>query len=85
MTERPAAPAEPARAPGPPGAPRTVRTVHLGGRRELAVHDVDAMRPGQRIEGPAVVESETTTVLLRNGDLARATPHGWLDIDIAAA
>ena len=81
----PAAPAEPARAPGPPGAPRTVRTVHLDGRRELAVHDVDAMRPGQRIEGPAVVESETTTVLLRNGDLARATPHGWLDIDIAAA
>ena len=44
----PAAPAEPARAPGPPGAPGTVRRVHLGGWRELAVYDIDAMTPGQR-------------------------------------
>ena len=81
----PAAPAEPARAPGPPRAPGTARRVHLGGWRELAVYDLDAMTPGQRIEGPAIVESQTTTVLLRIGDLARTTPHGWLDIDIAAA
>lgn len=49
------------------------------------MYDIDAMTPGQVIEGPAIVESEPATVLLRDGDVARATPHGWLDIGIAAA
>jgi hypothetical protein len=29
-----------------------------------------------------VIESATTTTLLRPGDRARATAHGWLDIAI---
>ncbi len=51
----------------------------------MPVFDFEALAPGQAVEGPAVVESATTTVLLRPGDLARTTPLGWLDIAVAAA
>ena len=81
----PAMPAEPALAPGVPGAPDGARRAWLDGWRELPVHELDALVPGQWIEGPAIVESATTTVLLRSGDSASTTPHGWLDIGIAAA
>ena len=81
----PAMPAEPALAPGVPGAPDGARRAWLEGWRELPVHELDALIPGQRIEGPAIVESATTTVLLRAGDSAVTTPYGWLDIDIDAA
>ena len=81
----PAVPAEPALVPGPPAPPGAFRRVYLGHWRELPVHELGALAPGQRIEGPAIVESATTTVLLRVGDVARTTPHGWLDIDIAGA
>ena len=81
----PAAPAEPALAQGLPGTPGATRRAYLGSWRKLSVYELDTLAPGQRIEGPAVVESATTTVLLRAGDTARTTPHGWLDIDLAAA
>ena len=51
---------------------------------EAPVFDLDALTPGQIVEGPAIVESATTTALLRPGDRARATEHGWLDIAIAS-
>ena len=35
-----------------------------------------------RIVGAAVIESATTTVLLRPGDYASTTALGWLDIHI---
>ena len=81
----PAAPAEPALAQGLPAAPGAARRAYLDGWRELSVYDLDTLAPGQRIEGPAIVESATTTVLLRAGDTAHTTPHGWLDIGIATA
>ena len=61
-------------APGPP-------------RRLARAPGIRARHPGsaQRIDGPAIVESATTTVLLRTGDTARTTPQGWLDVDVAAA
>ena len=48
------------------------------------VHAFAGLARGQAIEGPAIVESETTTVLLRPGDRATATPERWLDIRIAS-
>ena len=81
----PAAPAEPALAQGPPASPGATRRVHLGGWRELPVYELDTLAPAQRIDGPAIVESATTTVLLRAGDTARTTLQGWLDVDVAAA
>ena len=81
----PAAPAEPALAQRLPAIAGAVRRVYLGGWRELPVYELDALAPAQRIDGPAVVESATTTVLLRAGDVARTTPQGWLDVAVAAA
>ncbi len=45
----------------------------------------DALAPDQELRGPAIVESETTTVLLRPGDRARMDGRGWLDIAVPAA
>jgi N-methylhydantoinase A len=47
---------------------------------EVPVYDLDALASDQTIQGPAVVEATTTTVLLRPGDRALVTPLGWLDI-----
>jgi N-methylhydantoinase A len=50
---------------------------------EAPVHDLDALAPGQAIVGPAVVETATTTVLLRARDRAVVTPLGWLDVTLS--
>jgi len=79
--ELPALPAEPPRAAGASSAPRS-RRCHLGGWRELPVFDFDELAAGEVVDGPAIIESSTTTVLLRKGDRAEATPLGWLDVAV---
>jgi N-methylhydantoinase A len=76
----PALPQEPALASRAPAVPRSRRRVYLGAWHEVPIHDLDALAPGQIIDGPAVLEAETTTVLLRATDRATVTPLGWLDI-----
>ena len=72
--------------PGRPSAPpRERRQVHLGHWQAAPIYDFDALAPGQELAGPAIVESATTTVLLRPGDLGRATDLGWLDIAVGGA
>jgi N-methylhydantoinase A len=80
----PAPPHEPLLPERPPAAPRDRRRAWLGAWTELPVFAFEALAPGQSIAGPAIVESPTTTVLLRQGDRARATTQGWLDIAVAA-
>ena len=78
--ELPAPPLEPdlpERAPAPASAQREI---YLGAWQEVPVFEFEALAPGQGIEGPAIVESATTTVLLRPGDRARTSAIGWLDI-----
>jgi N-methylhydantoinase A len=82
--ELPALPQEPEVPARPPASPARLRRIYLGGWREVPVYAFDALAPGQAIEGPAVIEAETTSVLLRPGDLSRTTSLGWLDIAIAA-
>src|SRR5262245_26438237 len=84
--ELPELPREPAVTARTAAAPRTRRRVYSsawGDGREVPVFDLEAVAPGQRLEGPAVVESATTTVLLRSGERAAVTPLGWLDISIS--
>jgi len=38
--------------------------------------------PGLQIKGPAIFESPTTTVLIRQNEHASVTQHGWLDIEL---
>jgi N-methylhydantoinase A len=56
--------------------------VHLGRWVEAPVYDLDALAAGQAVPGPAVVETATTTVLLRPRDRAVVTPLGWLDVTV---
>jgi N-methylhydantoinase A len=70
--------------PGPeattsPSAP-VHRRAYLGGWVEVPVYDLDSTSPGLDLKGPAIFESATTTVVLRQGESATITPHGWLDI-----
>jgi N-methylhydantoinase A len=81
LSDPPQEPALPARQPA---EPRARRRVYLGGWTEVPVFDFEALAPGQVIEGPAIVEAATTTVLLRGGDRGHATAQGWLDIGVTA-
>ena len=44
------------------------------------MYDFAALAADQIVTGPAIVESDTTTVLLRQKETARFDPRGWLDI-----
>ncbi|MBN8899015.1 MAG: hydantoinase/oxoprolinase family protein, partial [Rhodospirillales bacterium] len=67
-----------------PAAAKGTRRVHLGAWTEVPVFDFSALGEGQVVIGPAIVESDTTTVLLRPGDRARYDVRGWLDIAVGA-
>jgi N-methylhydantoinase A len=65
-------------------APKTQRLVYLSGWTQVPVYDLSSLASDQCIRGPAVVESDTTTILLRSGDIARFDARGWLDVGIDA-
>jgi N-methylhydantoinase A len=64
----------------PPKAAR--RRVYLGDWIDLPVFRLDELPAGWETKGPALLESATTTVLVREAERLRVTPHGWLDIRI---
>jgi len=70
---------KPAPAGGEAAAPRE-RRAYFGGWRDVPVHQIASLAPGARIEGPAVLEAETTTVLVGKGDIVSINEFGWLDI-----
>ena len=63
--------------------PRCQRQIWLDEWIAAAVWDFDALAPGQVVEGPAIIKSAMTTVLLRPGDRATITPLGWIDIALS--
>ena len=65
--------------------PRTRRKAHFGQWIEVPVYALDDLRPGQGLEGPAIVEAETTTVVINTGDRLTVNALGWLDIRVAKA
>ena len=62
----------------PTGAPREDNF-------RLETVPIPDLAPGQVLDGPALVESATTTVLLRQDERATTTDHGWLDIALPGA
>jgi N-methylhydantoinase A len=46
----------------------------------VPVYAMDGLAPGHALEGPAIIEAETTTVVLNEGDRAGVNELGWLDI-----
>ena len=79
----PVAPSEPSAAGNAPAAPTGERDIYLGRWLPAPRFEFAALAAGQIIDGPAIVESDTTTVLLRPGDHATVTEQRWLDIAIA--
>jgi N-methylhydantoinase A len=61
-------------------APRTTRQAFFGAWREVPVYALDALQPGHAFAGPAIVEAETTTVIVGEGDKVTVNALGWLDI-----
>jgi len=80
-----ALPAEAAAETGGPAASEASRRIYLDGWVDASTYDFDRLAPGQVITGPAIVESATTTIVLRPGDHATTTPQRWLDIRVAGA
>ena len=68
----------------PAGRPAE-RRIYLDGWRDVPVYVWDGLEPSAVIDGPAIAESEATTVLIRPGEQARITPHGWLDVTVRSS
>ncbi|UVO32447.1 hydantoinase/oxoprolinase family protein [Bradyrhizobium arachidis] len=66
-----------------PSGPRSKRQVFLGAWQDVAVYALDDLQPGQKLEGPAIIEAETTTVVINAGDNLTVNGLGWLDIRVA--
>jgi N-methylhydantoinase A len=79
------APAEAAVTSSAPCRPRSRRKAFFGQWLDVPVYGLDDLRPGQALEGPAIVEAETTTVVINTGDRSSVNALGWLDIRIAKA
>lgn len=60
--------------------PVSKRAAYFNEWLEVPVYAMDTLRPGHSFEGPAIVEAETTTVVVYPGDLVTVNPLGWFDI-----
>jgi N-methylhydantoinase A len=49
-----------------------------GGRRDIAVHDGNGLRPGHRLTGPALIDADDTTIWIPGGMTAEVNPQGTL-------
>jgi N-methylhydantoinase A/oxoprolinase/acetone carboxylase beta subunit len=74
--EKPALPDEPL-APSPqPLVPKDQRSVHFGdGFVDTDIYDLEAVHAGQVVEGPAVLESPSTTFVVPPGRRASLDSH----------
>jgi N-methylhydantoinase A len=62
--------------------PRSRRKAFFGRWLEVPVYALDDLNPGQSFDGPAIVEAETTTVIINTGDRLTVNTLGWLDIHV---
>lgn len=60
--------------------PTGMRKAFFGSERDIPVYAFDKLQPGHSLEGPAIIEAETTTVLVDTGDRVSVNALGWLDI-----
>jgi N-methylhydantoinase A len=81
----PGLPQEPALRSAAPSPPSGERRIYLDEFLTAPVYAFDRLAPGQSIDGPAIVESAMTTILLRPRERAVTTPLGWLDIALPEA
>jgi N-methylhydantoinase A len=63
-------------------SPRGTRQAWFGAWRDVPVYALDDLRPGHTLAGPAIIEAETTTVVVDAGDRVTVNALGWLDIEL---
>jgi N-methylhydantoinase A len=66
-------------------AARSRRKAYFGKWQDVPVYALDDLKPGQSLEGPAIIEAETTTVVINAGDRLSVNGFGWLDISVGKA
>ena len=66
-----------------PASPHKTRKAYFGNWMDVAVYAADQLRPGNVIQGPAIIEAETTTVIVNTGDRVTVNARRWLDMEIA--
>jgi N-methylhydantoinase A/oxoprolinase/acetone carboxylase beta subunit len=79
-------PGQPLRLPAQPGGDGDLSAVRKGSRRaywperrdfvDTGVYDLSLLKPGHRIEGPAIIESEYTTGVIPPGRVFQIEEHG---------
>ncbi|MGO9769506.1 MAG: hydantoinase/oxoprolinase family protein [Roseiarcus sp.] len=66
------------------GKPRTARRAYFagGGWCEAAVCHLESLRVGERVDGPSIIESPFTTIVLEPNATAVRRPSGSLSVDV---
>lgn len=73
------------RATEPTALPAGIRQAVFGAWRETPIYALERLRPGHALKGPAIIEAETTTIVINDGDRATVNALGWLDIELRVA
>jgi N-methylhydantoinase A len=63
--------------------PRATRQAFFGKWCEVPVYSLESLAPGQSLQGAAIIEAETTTIVVDVGDRVTVNALGWLDIELA--
>ena len=69
----------------PPVGTRSVIMPATGERKTTPVYHGDKLAAGATLRGPAIIEEETTTIFVPEGDLLRRDPAGFYLLSINAA
>ena len=62
--------------------PRTTRQALFGKWSEVPVYSLESLTPGQSFEGAAIIEAETTTIVVNAGDRVMVNALGWPEIEL---
>src|SRR5436190_5740714 len=62
--------------------PRTTRRALFGKWCEVPVYSLESLTPGQSFEGAAIIEAETTTIVVNAGDRVMVNALGWPEIEL---
>ncbi|WP_458757075.1 hydantoinase/oxoprolinase family protein [Afipia sp. TerB] len=66
-----------------PCKPKSSRKAFFSEWKEVPVYALESLAPGHALEGPAIIEAETTTIVVNAGDRVAVNDLGWLDIQLA--
>ena len=59
------------------------RKAYFDGWVDVDVYAAERLQPGNVIQGPAIIEAETTTVIVNVGDRVTVNARRWLDMEVA--